>query len=179
MPIRYATALYKFVALPDVQLKLYNEINSTLKNLNTFPAFRNTMLNPIYKLEQKKGLILQALGAKISDELNRFIDIILENNREYILPEILNRYLSYYREKNNILSAKMTSSTKINNETSERLFSMIEKITNSKIEMETEIDPTIIGGFILEVDNMRWEASIANELERIRKDFQIKNKKIS
>jgi F-type H+-transporting ATPase subunit delta len=179
IPLRYAKALYRFAAQTDVQLKLYNEIRVVLKNIDLYPSFRSTMLNPIFKVNEKKALIMKAFGINISEKLNRFVDLIIENKRESLLPEILIRFVDYYRESNNILSSKLITSVAVDKKTYDRLFAMVERITSAKIEMEVMVDASILGGFILEVDSMRWEASIANELEKIRSKFKVKNKRIS
>lgn len=179
IPIRYAKALYKFVDHTDVQLNLYHEVRTALKNMAQYTAFRKLMVNPIYKSNEKKALISRAFGLQMSDELSRFVDLIIENKRESVLPEILIRYVNYYRERNNILSSKLFTSVPVNKKSYERLFAMVQGITSAQIEMEAIVDPSMIGGFILEVDGMRWDASVANELGKIRRNFSLSNKRLS
>ena len=52
-------------------------------------------------------------------------------------------------------------------ETEKRILEMIRRKTASSVEMEKRIDPELIGGFVLELDNLRWDASLSGELKKI------------
>jgi F-type H+-transporting ATPase subunit delta len=65
----------------------------------------------------------------------------------------------------------------VNAATEKRLMSMVENTTGGTVEMEKIIDPEILGGFLFEVDFVRWDASVSGQLRRIRQEYIEKNKK--
>ena len=71
----------------------------------------------------------------------------------------------------------MTTASAVNAITEKRLIALIENKTGGTLEIEKVVDPEILGGFLFEVDFVRWDASISGQLRRIRKEYIEKNKK--
>ena len=55
---------------------------------------------------------------------------------------------------------------------------MIESKTGCKLDLKTEVDPTLIGGFIFEVDDLLLDASVSRQIDIIRRQFIEKNRRI-
>jgi len=104
--------------------------------------------------------------------------LLLENNRENHLLSIALKYIDLFRKQKNIHYGKLTTASPINAITEKNLIAMVENTTGGTIEMEKVIDPEIIGGFMFEVDFVRWDASISGQLRRIKKEYIEKNNKI-
>ncbi len=68
---------------------------------------------------------------------------------------------------NNLISAKLTTATTLNSATEERLKQLVESKTNGTVEFKTEIEPDIIGGFVLEYDTYRMDASVKSQLNAV------------
>jgi F-type H+-transporting ATPase subunit delta len=88
------------------------------------------------------------------------------------------KYIDLFRKQKNIHYGKLTTATPVNTATEKKLMAMIENTTGGTIEMEKIIDPEILGGFMFEVDFVRWDASISGQLRRIKKEYIEKNNKI-
>ena len=80
---------------------------------------------------------------------------------------IANSFVSLYRKHNNLISAKLTTATTLNSATEERLKQLVESKTNGTVEFKTEIEPDIIGGFVLEYDTYRMDASVKSQLNAV------------
>ena len=177
IPVRYATALLDFAGVGNQQENVYQEAKLLAKHFSQFGQLRAAMDNPVLTLTDKRKLIVTAAGAKVSSSFDRFLDLVLQNNRENHLQEIALKYIDLYRRKNNIYYGKLTTATVVNAATEAKLMKMIESTTGGTIEMETVIDPEIIGGFQFEVDFVRWDASVSGQLRKIRNEYIEKNKK--
>ena len=102
-----------------------------------------------------------------------FFKIILYKNREEHLPEIADEFIRQYRQRKDISTITLTTATAVSDDT---LASIKAKLvdstaTGSNIEMQTKVDPEIMGGFVLEFEDKRYDASIAHKLEQLRKQF--------
>jgi F-type H+-transporting ATPase subunit delta len=96
------------------------------------------------------------------------IDLILKNKREEMIRNIALRFIELYRERYHIQYGKLVTAVPIDPEREKHFISHIQKIVGGKLEVDPVVDPDIIGGFILNLGDNRWDASISGELTRIR-----------
>lgn len=177
IPVRYATALLDFSSVSNLQDRVYTEAKAITQSYNQFSELRTVLDNPVLAAVEKRKIIILAAGGNVSEAFERFLDLILENNREKFLHEIVLKYIDLYRKLKNIHYGKLITAMPVDAGTEKRLMAMVEHTTGGTIEMEKIIDPEILGGFLFEVDFVRWDASISGQLRRIRQEYIEKNKK--
>ena len=119
----------------------------------------------------------RAKGEDVSEELKRFFRLVLEAKREKFLQFMTWSYIDLYREEKHILIGKLTTAVP-----SERLVQhLVELIgarTHENVELDARIDPNIIGGYIIELSGFRLDASVANQLKRVKQQFIARNRRI-
>lgn len=177
IPVRYAKALLDFANVSKEQNRVYTEAKAITQSYFQFSELKTVLDNPVLANAEKRKIILLAAGGNSSKPFERFLDLILDNNREKHLHEIALKYIDLYRKQKNIHYGKLTTASAVNAETEKRLMALVEKTTGGTIEMEKLIDPEILGGFMFEVDFVRWDASVSGQLRRIRQEYIEKNKK--
>jgi F-type H+-transporting ATPase subunit delta len=177
IPARYATALLDFANTSNEQDRVYAEAKAITQSYFQFSQLRTVLDNPVLANAEKRKIIHMAAGGKISKSLERFMDLVLENNREKFLHEIALKLIDLYRKQMNIHYGKLTTASQVNAATEKRLMTLVESTTGGTIEMEKVVDPEILGGFLFEVDFVRWDASISGQLRRIKKEYIEKNNK--
>ena len=168
---RYATALYDFASNNNDETTVYDEAKLLAAQFSSQPELRVALASPAISKADKQKLIITAAGGSVSDTFRKFISLVLANEREKKLQYIALKYIELYRENKNIYAGKITLAGKIDKTIEDRLISVIAKYTGRTLELEKQIVPEIIGGFILEVDNYRWDGSIRQRLEKIRREF--------
>jgi len=178
IPVRYATALLDFANANVLQDQVYTEAKAVTKSYFQFSELRTVLDNPVLAKKEKRKIIILAAGGNVSKPFEKFLDLLLENNRENHLHSIALKYIDLFRKQKNIHFGRLTTASPINAATEKRLMTMIENTTGGTIEMEKLIDPEILGGFMFEVDFVRWDASISGQLRRIKKEYIEKNNKI-
>ena len=97
-----------------------------------------------------------------------FIDLIVKNSREDVLKEIAEAFVNLYKKKNNILDVTVISATELNQETKDQIISKIKASFEGTIEMVEKVDPALIGGFIIRIDDKQIDASIASQLSNLK-----------
>ena len=178
IPVRYAKALLDFADVKELQDRVYTEAKAIIKSYFQFGELRTVLDNPVLAKTEKRKIILLAAGGKVSTSFEKFLDLVLDNNRENHLLSIALKYIDLFRKQKNIHYGKLTTASPINAVTEKKLMAMVENTTGGTIEMEKVIDPDIIGGFLFEVDFVRWDASISGQLRRIKQEYIEKNNKI-
>lgn len=175
---RYATALLDFVPESGSRDKLYAEAKSVTKSFFQFSELRMVLENPVMAKAEKLKVINLAAGGNASAAFARFVEVLLDNNREIHLQSIMLKFSDLYRKINNIHSGKLTTAAPVEAIVEKRLVDMIQKTTGGTVEIDKIVDPAILGGFQFEVDFVRWDASLSGQLQRIRNEYIEQNKKV-
>lgn len=178
IPVRYAAALFDFAETSNAQEIVYRNAMQLAESLAHSKELHNALENPVLSKENKRKVILTASGINTSPVFQSFIDLVLRNNRESLLHSTVLKYEELYRKKNNILHGKLTTAVAVDKTTEEKLIKLVEKQITGTLELEKVVDPSILGGFLMEIDSVRWDASIKNQLNRIKSEYIERNRRI-
>ncbi len=156
-----------------------NELESVKNDIAYFDeAVKNRDLylllqSPIINAGKKHSIIHAIFEKNIGKTTLAFFDIIIKKGREMYLPEIFVDFMKQYRDFNKISTVKLTTAAPLNasslNEIKSKLLSSA--VTMDKLEIIEKVDPSIIGGFIIEVGDKLYDASISHKLEQFKKEF--------
>ena len=117
--------------------------------------------------DDKEKLLLTAAGKKPSPLTKAFIQLVLKEDREGVMQFIANSYVTLYRQQKNVIRGRLITAAAVTPATEQKMRRMVESKTNGIVEFETEVNPDIIGGFILEYDTYRLDASVKTKLNSI------------
>ncbi|HEX3935741.1 MAG TPA: ATP synthase F1 subunit delta, partial [Puia sp.] len=102
-----------------------------------------------------------------------FIKLLLHKERESYLPEIASAFVDQYKTYKGIRTVKLTTAVAVDEDIKKAILEKVQTGHNGQqIELDTVVREELIGGFILEVSDQMVDASIAYELNNIRKQFQ-------
>ena len=165
--MRYARALLKSATDQKQEDAVYQEMMTVAKSYLDVPALRHTIDNPMLSKDKKEALLLVAAGEKPCELTKAFIALVLKEDRENVMQFMANSYITLYRKQKNVIRGKLTTAARVSVETEQKMRQMVERKTNGTVEFETEVNPDIIGGFILEYDTFRMDASVKSKLNNI------------
>lgn len=165
--VRYARALLKAGIEAKEAEKVYADMQTLAQNYSQMPALRITIDNPMLSNAQKESLLLLATGGEPCELTKRFVALVLKEDRESIMQFIANSFITLYRKHNNLISAKLTTATTLDSQTEAKLRRLVESKTNGTVEFKTDVKPELIGGFVLEYDTYRMDASVKSQLNTI------------
>ena len=118
-------------------------------------------------LSQKEKLLLTACGKTPTELTQRFIRLVLDEDRENALQFMANSYITLYRKQRNITNGTLITAAAVSPDVEQKMRQMVEQNTKGVVEFQTEVNPDIIGGFILEYDTYRMDASVQSKLRSI------------
>lgn len=129
--------------------------------------------SPIVSKMKKAGVLEAIFGDSFEDMTMSFMDILLSKGREMYIPEIATEFLAQYKTLKKISTVKVTTAQPMDDAA---LAAIRTKLTQSNelaenIEIETEIDPSLLGGFKLEFNDRLYDASVAHRLNEMKKAF--------
>lgn len=176
--VRYATALFDFAKETKSVEKVYGEAKMLTLMFMKMGELRLVLDNPVLSVSEKRKLILNAAGGSTSLVFEQFTDLLLKNGREGQIQNIMLRFIDLYRKEKNIRYGKLTTAFEVDKDTEERLISLVTDKVGGTLELEKVVDPDILGGFMLEVEDVRWDASISGQLMRIKNEYIERNRRI-
>ena len=166
--VRYARALLKSALDQKLDQQVYQDMQLLAKSYVEVPQLRQTIDNPMLAKEKKETLLLTAIGGDGASQLARaFVALVLREDRENMIQFMANSYVTLYRQHRNIIRGKLTPAVAVSPETEQKMRQMVEGKTKGTVEFETEVNPDIIGGFILEYDTYRMDGSVKSRLNNI------------
>lgn len=165
--VRYARALIKSATEAKHEDQVYKEMQTLMASFLEVPELRFTIDNPMLDKGTKRQLLETACGKGLTELTQRFIALVLQEGRESTLQFMAASYITLYRKQKNITRGRLITATPVSAETEQRMRKMVESRTNGTVEFESEVNPEIIGGFILEYDTYRMDASVKTKLNNI------------
>lgn len=175
--IRYAKALL----LESV------EKNSIEETFNDMVLVEKTFANNIELKHMvdsrviKNSIKLSSLNLifkQLSSLSRSLIKVLFENNRMNILDVVALKYIERYKDFKGIQSATVTTAVPINHELEKQVLETISKLTNKKTTLINKVDQSLVGGFVLRVGDIEYNASFENKLKNIKQEFN-KNTNLS
>ena len=168
IPRRYAKALYKFALEKGETKKLYELSKRVIDAFKENSDLQKVLSNPFVSDEDKENLLMSASGAD-DKVFKQFVLLIISQKRVEYARDMMLAYRDIYRKENHISQAKITTAVKLDETRMKKLKKLVtDAFKDSELEFTEAVDPALIGGFVIDVDSVRMDASLSNELEQLR-----------
>ena len=168
---RYAKS---FLGLASEKGKLDEALNdmelikrTTLENRELLMLLKS----PVVKTDKKVSILQQIYGKKISEISMLFINLITKNRRERFLLEISDAFVAQYKELKGITSAVVTSATELSEEAKKRIQTIVQQEIGGTVELQAEVNPDLIGGFVLRIGDKQLDTSVQNKVNKLKREF--------
>lgn len=176
IPQRYARALYKFALERNNATAVYEEMKVVADSFESTPALQKVMTNPFVGRERKEQLLVSAAGDKVEDDYRRFVKLILNHGREAFAYTMALDYRRLYREVNHIAQVVITTAAGLPEGEMAKIKGVVsDAFKGYTLEFSSRVNPDLIGGFVVDVNSTRMDASISNELEQLRQKLLSSN----
>ena len=169
---RYAKSLLD-LAIEQNKLDRILEDVQALKKATGQRDLLLLLKSPIVNPSKKATILKEIFSGKVDELTMAFINLIVAKGRESVLPEIAEEFISQYREMKSISTIKLTTATPWNDAQIEGIRKKILASDDSRkaVEIISSVDPELIGGFVIEMGDQLYDASVAHQLEQLRKEF--------
>ena len=135
--------------------------------------FRQMLDNPVIKPPQKRKVMSELLGKRINPLTLNFINIIVRNRREILLADVARNFVDQYEKLKGIKRAHVVSAVGMDDKTKQQLQKQLDVLFKANVQMTAEANPNLIGGFVLRVGDMQYDASLSSGLERMKKTLTV------
>ncbi len=170
---RYAKSLIG-LAIEKDQLE---PVHADVKWLQSVMAgnrdFANVLRSPVIQADMKKKIIAAVTGGRVSELTMAFMNLLITKGREINLTEVLSSFITQYNEFKEIYIVKLTTAVPVDDSVRQEIIAQVRKTSDFRnIEIEEKVDPSLIGGFVLQVGDQLVDASISYDLKSIARGFE-------
>ncbi|MCX6149402.1 MAG: ATP synthase F1 subunit delta [Ignavibacteriales bacterium] len=168
---RYAHALMNLATEKNFLEKVSEDIDLISKTFSASKELQLMLINPIIKPETKLSVLAEIFKSKVNSDTFEFLEFVIHKDREILLFKIIKQFLVLRDKKFGILNAKIISSTELLDDQKMNLQKKLEDYTKKTVRLSFAINPKLIGGFIVKMDDTIMDASLRHQLDLLKEKF--------
>ncbi|WP_299058998.1 ATP synthase F1 subunit delta [uncultured Polaribacter sp.] len=169
--IRYAKAILNLAKDSKEETAVNDDMLFISSVVSENDEFEVMLKSPVVKISDKINVLNALFKGKVNNITLGLFHLLQDNKRISMLPAIAKQYAIIYDFDKHLQVAKVTTAVPLSKEIEKQVLAKIVALTGEKANLENEINPTILGGFILRVGDVQYDASISNYLNELKKEF--------
>ncbi|MDF1698234.1 MAG: ATP synthase F1 subunit delta [Saprospiraceae bacterium] len=169
---RYAKSLLDLAQDQNVMTEVVSDMEGFSKMVENRDLYL-LLKSPIIKAGKKAQIFDALFEGKVNKLTKAFLDITLRKGRERYLPEIATEFMAQYKRMKGISSVQLITATPISDASLSKLKAKLleSDATDSSVEIETSVDASLIGGFIVKIGDKQIDASVSHKLDQMAKSL--------
>jgi len=168
---RYAQALYDFAAEANHIDIVHHDILHIIEVVSAHPDLKTVLESPIIVQVKKQNILREIFQHHLSEITYRFISLIVKKRREPQLLLICRQFVLIYYKNNNIKEVYITSARPLSEKTVQYIKAYLEADSPYTFIFHLSVDPKIIGGLVVKIDDFYFNATIQAKINKLRAEF--------
>lgn len=169
---RYAKAVLDLAQEKGEVDAVTADVRRLHQTIEAEPELQRLLRSPIIHPSRKMPILRAVFGDRVHPILMNFVEILVRKHREEHLHEMLEVYIGRFQELRSIKSVKITTAIAIDDKLQNEIAESLRDSPESTIELETAVDPELIGGYVIRYGDKQYDASVARNLRLMRKEFE-------
>ena len=169
--IRYCNSLLQTAIEKNILDAVYMDMGLISASLESSRQLSMMLINPIIKSNIKLSVLESIFKNKIHNETFNFLGFLILKGRENLLSSISKKFLELRDDYLGIVSVKVSSAVNFDDVQIKNFQSKLEKLLQKRVKFIFKIDTSLLGGFIAEVDDTVYDASLKHQLALLKKKF--------
>ena len=170
--IRYAKALLSLASDQKTAEVVNNDMKLIANTLAESKDLSEALQSPVIPSSVKKSILLDVFKSSNKTTLS-LIDTLVTNNRINILVHVASKYNQLFDVSRGIEVATVTTVVALTADLKKQVLAKAKELTGKDVEVENIIDESILGGFILRIGDVQYNASVANQLNKLKQEFTL------
>jgi len=173
--VPYAKALFEFSLEKNALESVYKDMQALASLCSSNRDFLLMLKSPILKTEKKQKILSAVFKDSVSDITRGFLKIITAKKRESLLPDMSLAFVDLYKDYKGILTTWLKTAVPVTEEVRKQILEKMNTQTKGSIELLEEVKEELIGGFVLQWKDKQYDASILNQVNKMRKGMAMIN----
>ncbi|PWG05823.1 ATP synthase F1 subunit delta [Polaribacter aquimarinus] len=169
--LRYAKAILNLAKDTKSETKVNDDMLFISDTIAKNDDFEVMLRSPIVKAADKIKVLNALFEGKVNNVTLGLFHLLEDNKRIAMLASIAKQYVIIYDYYKHMQEAKVTTAVPLTKEVEKQVLAKIVALTGEKANLVNEVNPNILGGFILRVGDVQYDASISNYLSELKKEF--------
>ncbi len=166
---RYAKALFELALEMNIVEETKSDMELIMSVCSSNKDFTQMLKSPVIRSEKKNNVIRAIFKDKIGELSMRYLNIITRKRREIFVNQIAEEFIFAYKKFKNIFTIYFASATTISDEIRKKVITLLEDQTKGTVELIEEVKEELVGGFVMNYDDYKYDASIAYQLKKLKK----------
>ncbi|MBN2891129.1 MAG: ATP synthase F1 subunit delta [Bacteroidales bacterium] len=168
--VRYAKALFNLAVEKEILEPIKSDVELLLE-ICKIEAFKEFLHSPIIPISKKQQVFKGVFTGSVNQYVVDFLLLLAKSRREVFLEIITLDFLKFYRDLLGITEVELTTASQISEKSKEQFIEMLTVLLKSKIDIKHKINESIIGGFVLRIDDKQIDASVKTQLQDFKKEL--------
>jgi len=168
--LRYAKATLNLAIEQKITDSVDEDMRSIVQTISDSDELKEMLQSPILE-GSSKNKVLKAIFKNVNDLTRELFSLLVSKKRIALLNEVSKKYITLNDNLKGENVALVTTAVPLTPSLEKKILSQVEKITSNKVTLENTIDTSIIGGFILRIGDLQYNASISNKLNNLKREF--------
>ena len=165
---RYAKALFELAEEQNLLARVEKDLNSVKRICDFSREFDMILESPVIDVAEKKEVFSRLFKERVHPVTFRFLELLVEKNRENLLPVIVDRFLNLLDESRGIVRGQLITAHPFTEEQLAALKKRLNLITGKEVILHQKVKPDILGGFIIQMNDTVIDSSLKNQLNKLR-----------
>ena len=167
----YGGSLYDLAAEEGLEDRILEDLDGAAAIFKDDPEYLHLLSIPSIPKKERCALLDEALRGQVHLYVLNFLKILCENGTLRELPGCARAYRIRYNAAHGILEATAITAIAMTAAQTEQLRQKLETITGKKIDLETKIDPSVLGGIRLDIEGTELDGTVQNRLATLRRNI--------
>ena len=169
---RYAKSMLDLALEKGILEQVQQDMALFTKTVRENRDFELFLTNPIINHGKKLAILKSLFTGKVSDLTLKFFLLITQKNREAVLASVATEFEKQYNTYKGIAIAHVTTALPLTPELRGQLQQKVAQQTGKTIQLREHVDPALIGGLVLRIDDTQLDDSIRTNLRNLKSKFK-------
>lgn len=168
----YGEALFEAACVRGKQKEILEEVNCIAQLIDTSPELQEFLRSPVVPAEEKKQFIKSSLHGVFSEEMIHFLFVLIDKERIWHISRIARCYKTLYERQRGESTGKIFSAVPLSAAQIESSEASVSALLRKKVRLKNCIDPSLIGGVVIQVDGKCIDRSLKGELKQLKDELK-------
>jgi F-type H+-transporting ATPase subunit delta len=166
--IRYARAVFQTSVEAGTLDKVKEDFGMLDHFIRTDEVFKYLLSSPLVSSHQKNTVFINSFGQHFSPVSIEFLKLLSRNRRELHLDAVIRHFNELYMKYKGLLSVEVHSVSSVSEELKKKIREVVQERFHKQVQFKEFINPELIGGFIMQVEDLRYDASVSSQLKNMK-----------
>ncbi len=169
---RYALALYEIAKAQNTVADFAKDCKFIADTLNSSKELLRAVQSPVINQEKKQALLKAIFSGRVGKALEDALMLLVQKGRAAFIPSVMKEFQALLNEASGVLVAQVESAIELSEAERQAIAQKLEALSGKKVQLESKVNPSLIGGFTARVGDTVIDGSVKHQLERLREHLR-------